>query len=301
MAQGIFRSVSMASNSGAPGRGRTESIWARYSSPCQTCSKATSSLDSVRPVSRSSADTNRPPLIPIRRWIRHTDRSMFSRDSAVRQAITCWYTLSISVPSRSNRNAGAGGIWYASSSVMRSVCRAPTALRGLARWIVVAEDAAVGAGGGGGAVRVEPQRPAPGVDDDEMVEGANGAEVFQGRGPAPGSGDEVVDLAGSGRDPAAGEAAAPMAGEYRPAQVPRDGAFGLAGVQRQRYGQRHAGRGAGAAGELGGAQPGCQPAGAGHHVGGQAEHRLPQPGQRRRRQRGASGAGAAAARAPATG
>src|SRR5215813_135767 len=248
MAQGTFRSVSMASSSGAPGSGRTESIWARYSSPCQTCSMATSSLDSVRPVSRSSADTNRPPLIPIRRWIRHTDRSMFSRDSAVRQAITCWYTLSISVPSRSNRNAGAGGIWYASSSVMRSVCRA--FLRGLARWVVVAQDAAVGTGGGGGAVGVEAQRPAPGVDDDEVVEGADGTEVTQGRGPAPGSGDEVMDLAGRARDPAPREAAAAMAGEYGPAQVARDGAFGLAGVQRQRNGQRHAGRGAGAAGEL---------------------------------------------------
>ena len=68
-----------------------------------------SSSDSVRPVSRSSADTNSPPLIPIRRWIRHTDRSMSSRDSAARQAITCWYTLSMSVPSRSNRKDGAGG------------------------------------------------------------------------------------------------------------------------------------------------------------------------------------------------
>src|SRR5215467_4814587 len=121
MAQGTFRSVSVASSSGAPGSGRTESIWARYSSPCQTCSMATSSLDSVRPVSRSRADTNRPPLIPIRRWIRHTDRSMFSRASAVRQAITCWYTLSISVPSRSKRNAGAGGCGYSSGAVTAPV------------------------------------------------------------------------------------------------------------------------------------------------------------------------------------
>ena len=49
-----------------------------------------SSLDSDRPVSRSSADTNSPPLIPMRRWIRHTDRSMPIRVSAVRHAMTCW-------------------------------------------------------------------------------------------------------------------------------------------------------------------------------------------------------------------
>ena len=70
-----------------------------------------SASDKASPVSRISADTNSPPLIPIRRWIRHTDRSMSSRDSAARHAITCWYTLSISVPSRSNRNAGDGGSW----------------------------------------------------------------------------------------------------------------------------------------------------------------------------------------------
>jgi hypothetical protein len=67
-----------------------------------------SALDSVRPVSRSSADTNSPPLIPIRRWIRHTDKSMPIADRAACQAMTCWYTLSISVPSRSNRKEGVG-------------------------------------------------------------------------------------------------------------------------------------------------------------------------------------------------
>ena len=70
---------------------------------------ATSASDRVTPVSRISADTNSPPLIPIRRWIRHTDRSMSSRDSAACQAMTCWYTLSMRVPSRSKRNTGAGG------------------------------------------------------------------------------------------------------------------------------------------------------------------------------------------------
>ena len=46
---------------------------------------------------------------------------MSSRASAVRQAITCWYTLSISVPSRSNRNAGAGGCGYAGGVVTAQV------------------------------------------------------------------------------------------------------------------------------------------------------------------------------------
>jgi hypothetical protein len=54
----------------------------------------------------ASARTKSPPLIPIRRWIRHTARSIPSSASAPRQAMTCWYTLSISVPSRSKMNDG---------------------------------------------------------------------------------------------------------------------------------------------------------------------------------------------------
>ena len=45
--------------------------------------------------------------MPMRRWMRHTDRWMPSRASASCQASTWWYTLSMSVPSRSKRNAGA--------------------------------------------------------------------------------------------------------------------------------------------------------------------------------------------------
>jgi len=52
--------------------------------------KQISASDRVRLVSRSSAEMNRPPLIPIRRWIRHTDRSMSTVASAFRQAITFW-------------------------------------------------------------------------------------------------------------------------------------------------------------------------------------------------------------------
>lgn len=52
------------------------------------------------------ARTNSPPLMPIRRWMRHTDKSMPSSACAARHAMTCWHTLSISVPSRSKMNAG---------------------------------------------------------------------------------------------------------------------------------------------------------------------------------------------------
>src|SRR6266567_6191823 len=48
--------------------------------------------------------------MPMRRWMRHTESSMPTLSSASRQASTCWYTLSTSVPSRSNRKAGPDGI-----------------------------------------------------------------------------------------------------------------------------------------------------------------------------------------------
>src|SRR5262249_10596026 len=80
--------------------------------------------DSERPVSRSRAETNRPPLIPIRRWMRQTDRSISSLASAFRHAITFWYTLSISVPSRSNKNAGTGGWTYRTRSVTAGIPQA---------------------------------------------------------------------------------------------------------------------------------------------------------------------------------
>src|SRR5262249_24360437 len=65
--------------------------------------------------------------------------------------------------------------------------------RGPAWWAVAGKDVPLWAGGGDLSVGVEAQRPAPPVDGDEVVEGADGAEVAQGRGPAPRSGDEVVD------------------------------------------------------------------------------------------------------------
>ena len=87
--------------------GLGRSYWP-YADACAACSSSISADASDRPVSRSSACTNSPPLIPIRRCTRHTDRSMPTLLSAVRHAITCWYTLSISVPSKSKRNEGVG-------------------------------------------------------------------------------------------------------------------------------------------------------------------------------------------------
>ena len=49
---------------------------------------------------------NSPPLMPIRRWIFHTARFIPTCCIVDRQASTCWYTESIRVPSRSNRNDG---------------------------------------------------------------------------------------------------------------------------------------------------------------------------------------------------
>jgi len=86
------RSVSVPSSSAASGSAVTESAWAMYAAACAACSSSISADDSDRPVSHSSAETNSPQLIPIRRCTRHTDRSMPTADSAVRHAITCWYT-----------------------------------------------------------------------------------------------------------------------------------------------------------------------------------------------------------------
>ena len=56
--------------------------------------------------------------MPIFRWMLHTGMSMPSASSASRQAMTCWYTLSMSVPSRSNsmpvRRTGLGLVMRAS-------------------------------------------------------------------------------------------------------------------------------------------------------------------------------------------
>src|ERR1700681_525133 len=68
---------------------------------------------------------------------------------------------------RGLRPSGRGGCW------------GPVAVQGAF---------AVGAGGGGGAVGVEGDLPAPLVDGDEVVEGAEQDQVSQGGGAAFGSG-----------------------------------------------------------------------------------------------------------------
>ena len=103
------------------------------------------------------------------------------------------------------------------------------------RWAVAVEDSpAAGAGGRRGAVGVEDQGPAPAVNDDEVVEGAQGDQVMQGGGPTRRAGDEVVDVAHAGGLFAAGERAKGVAGGDGTAQVSRDGRLSLGDIQRER-------------------------------------------------------------------
>jgi len=82
---------------------------------------------------RSWAKTKILPLIPIRRWMRHTDGSMSSRDNAARCARTCCYTLSTSITFKSNRNAVVVGhrSGHDMSVPIRaaSCCEGPIAMR----------------------------------------------------------------------------------------------------------------------------------------------------------------------------
>ena len=79
-------------------------------------------------------------------------------------------------------------------------------------WVVVTgravavEVAAGRAGGGGRAVGVQAQDPAPAVDDGEVVKGAERHQIGQGGGTTPRARDEVVDLAHAGGVVAAGKA-----------------------------------------------------------------------------------------------
>jgi hypothetical protein len=61
------RTDSKASNSMAPGRGRTWDTSFAYASACHLCRFSASLLEIWRPVSRSQAFTSSPPLMPIRR------------------------------------------------------------------------------------------------------------------------------------------------------------------------------------------------------------------------------------------
>lgn len=74
----------------APGSGRTCDAWRMYASACRRWSSAAASAVSRCPVSRRRACTKSPPLMPMRRWMRHTESSMPAPLSAWRQARTCW-------------------------------------------------------------------------------------------------------------------------------------------------------------------------------------------------------------------
>ena len=92
---------------------------------------------------------------------------------------------------------------------------------------------AVGAFGGGGAVGVQGQCPAPAVNDHQMVEVAEQGQVVQAGRAAFGPRDQVVHVTADGRGGAAGEGAVPVALDDGAAQVRRDLLGGLAEVQGQ--------------------------------------------------------------------
>ncbi len=90
IAHGTRTRESNARSSLAPGSGRTSAALRAYASACSACKRAISSPLSGRPVSRDNAATSRPPLMPMRLWMRHTATSMPSASSASRQPSTCW-------------------------------------------------------------------------------------------------------------------------------------------------------------------------------------------------------------------
>ena len=94
--------------------------------------------------------------------------------------------------------------------------------------VAVVRAPTVGAGGGGGAVGMQAQGPAPAVDDDQVVEGAQRHQVAQRGRATLRPWDQVVDLAHARRLVAAGEGAVRVAGGGGAAQVRRDDRPGLA-------------------------------------------------------------------------
>ena len=132
-------------------------------------------------------------------------------------------------------------------------------LGGLLGWAVAVEGASVGCGGGGGAVGVAGDVPAPPMDSYLVVESAEQDQVGQAGGAAVGPVDQVVRLGHGCGLPAAGELAVLVAEGDGGAQVGRDGAGGAADVQWLAGGVE-------GGVEQGAAQAGCEPAGAGYQV-----------------------------------
>src|SRR5215472_13775619 len=100
------------------------------------------------------------------------------------------------------------------------------------RCVAVQGALTVGAYCRGGAVGIEGELPAPSVDGDEVVEGAEQAAVGDGGVAAVGPSAQVVDVTGDGGLVAAGEAAVVVAAGDSPAEVGGD-VGGGAHVQRQ--------------------------------------------------------------------
>src|SRR3984957_1471063 len=99
--------------------------------------------------------------------------------------------------------------------------------------VAVQDFGAVGVPGGGGAVGIQDQGPAPPVDHDLVVVAAEQDAVLEAGVAAVGFVRDVVHLArGSGLVAAAGPPAALIAQDDRVADAGRDGAGG-ADVQRQ--------------------------------------------------------------------
>src|SRR5258708_15258619 len=91
----------------------------------------------------------------------------------------------------------------------------------------------VAEGGGGGAVGVEDEFPAPPMDGHQMMEGTQQAAVIDAGGAAFGPGDHMMDVAAGGPLVAAGEPAVRIPAGDSPAQVHRAGVGGGADVQAQ--------------------------------------------------------------------
>src|SRR5581483_696654 len=94
-------------SSTAPGNGRRSGRSSRKISPCRRWMASVSSIVSSRPTSRATARANKPPPIPMRRWMRQPSMGRSASASARCHANTWAYTVSISVPSRSKMRARA--------------------------------------------------------------------------------------------------------------------------------------------------------------------------------------------------
>src|SRR5215831_18249804 len=139
------------------------------------------------------------------------------RSTNGRGASCAWPTPPRSRSARTDEAACGGSGRLARRAVVLAWGRGPVAAIGAPT---------VGAGGDGGPIRFEPQDPAPPVNDDQVVEGAQRHQVVQRGRASCRAGDQMVDLAHAGGLVAAGEGAVRVAGGGGAAQVGGDGGFG---------------------------------------------------------------------------